>query len=735
MCWLFGGYPGPVWKAIQGQFGGVRSRVYEVMRRIRKCFKSGSPQVVLRGLDLTDTLMQACGAHVRREVSSDKFLKTVGKLCKITKTRLDPAWQAVAERAQELVAEWAEASERMVGTGNRFSQAYVNLRRDGVPFRGAGGGGDGGGGGLGGFGGGGGGGAFASSNSTARGARGTALRRDHRGAGSTRGLQPGDEGYDEEADLAAAIMASSLSAAGGGGGGGGHGSMDLSAAAADGDLLSMVPPTVEALMDIMEGSKDLTELLDNEVAPDVVDQTRGLVENVVKKVEELGRGGNSDEKDMDRYLKAHDDLQTVLRVYEAVLDGNETLPLKRGADAASALGGAAAGNGSSGGVSGIGGVGGSGGGAGGGGANGAGDGGGFSSDEEGEVVEGGKGAGGAGGVVRKKRGGSGSGRRRHRRPNRESGGSSGRRSSRDSGGGSSGRNSPTKGNLLDLEENTPLEMGMAGELAGGMMVAYSAGRFSANSASGGPAVFDSSSSAAQGSATASNFASDTGAVYGSNQFNSNNTAAVSDSGSGFAQADPFAVFASAPGAVAPNAPAPSAPVPNNLGPLGPAPRPFAGSFAGGLPEKQSAFISVTSSNASSRRPTQQPPADFASWMSSPIATVSSGFSSQDWQAAGAAPRGEASDPFSLGASAANSGGGGPMSSPSSGVGFRPPPGSGTPAPMMGSTLATDSGGFGSGRGRSGAGPGDAGAFSQGLVQPGGGSVGEAPENKRAANYV
>lgn len=46
----------------------------------------------------------------------------------------------------------------------------------------------------------------------------------------------------------------------------------------------MVPPTVEALMDIMEGSRDLTELLDNEVAPDVVDQTRGLVEQVVKKV-------------------------------------------------------------------------------------------------------------------------------------------------------------------------------------------------------------------------------------------------------------------------------------------------------------------------------------------------------------------------------------------------------------------------------------------------------------------
>lgn len=53
------------------------------MRRIRKCFKSGNPQVVLRALSLTDTLMQSCGAHARREVGSDKFIKAVGKLCKV----------------------------------------------------------------------------------------------------------------------------------------------------------------------------------------------------------------------------------------------------------------------------------------------------------------------------------------------------------------------------------------------------------------------------------------------------------------------------------------------------------------------------------------------------------------------------------------------------------------------------------------------------------------------------
>lgn len=37
-------------------------------------------------------------------------------------------------------------------------------------------------------------------------------------------------------------------------------------------------------MDIMESSRDLSELLDNDAAPDVVDQTRGLVEQVIKKV-------------------------------------------------------------------------------------------------------------------------------------------------------------------------------------------------------------------------------------------------------------------------------------------------------------------------------------------------------------------------------------------------------------------------------------------------------------------
>ncbi|CAM9280556.1 unnamed protein product, partial [Ectocarpus sp. 6 AP-2014] len=416
--------------------------VYEVMRRIRKCFKSSNTQVVLRALDLTDTLMQSCGSHARREVSSDKFLKLIGKLCKVTKTRLDPSWQTVSERAQELVAGWAEASERMVGSGSRFTQLYENLRRDGVLFRGGSGSGGrngaigagamgrGFGGGRGGGGGGGGGGRF-------RSAGGSVLR-------------PGDEGYDEEADLAAAIFASSISGTGGGdGGGGGSGSGGGGGAggravnsglptAENGELLSMVPPTIEALMDIMEGSKDLTELLGNEVAPDVVDQTRDLVQQVIKKVEDLGQSGNPDEKDLDRYLKAHDDLQTVLRVYEGVVDGSETLPLSR-----------------------------RGGGGGGGGARGT-----------GEATAAAEAAFAATAAAAKSNGAAYGGDDNAV----ENGGAA--RNGAAAGAAvattSGGRSSPARGNLLDLEENTPLETPMTGEGAGGMMVAYTDGQFMAS---------------------------------------------------------------------------------------------------------------------------------------------------------------------------------------------------------------------------------------------------------------
>eukprot|EP00752_Nemacystus_decipiens_P002649 g2479.t1 len=310
------GYPNP-------------TMVHEVMRRIRKCFTAKNPQVVLRALDLTEILMQSCERYAPREVASDKFLKPIGKLCKLTKTGLDPSWQTVSERAQELVAGWAEASPRMVATatiavrptpgrwhnkddevgfGKKFIRLYETLKRDRVPFRGGSGG-------------------HATSAVARDGGVGGRFRTT---AGSA--LPPGDEGYDEELDLASKIFDSTLSttkvaALAGGDRSGGAGG--LAAASGDGGMLSDVPPTIEALMDIMEGSKDLAELLDSDVVVDVVDQARSLVERAIEKVEELNAAGHAD--DMDPYLKAHDDLQTVLRVYDAVLDGDESLPLSRGA--------------------------------------------------------------------------------------------------------------------------------------------------------------------------------------------------------------------------------------------------------------------------------------------------------------------------------------------------------------------------------------------------------------------
>ncbi|CAN0185289.1 unnamed protein product, partial [Ectocarpus sp. 4 AP-2014] len=207
---------------------------------------------------------------------------------------------------------------------------------------------------------------------------------------------------------------------------------------------------------------------------------------------------------------------------------------------------------------------------------------------------------------------------------------------------SGGRSSPVRGNLLDLEENTPLETSMTGEGAGGMMVAYTDGQFMAstsNSVGGvsgvGGVGFDSLSGAGQGSATASNYASasDTGAVYGSNQFGSNHNSSSNNLGSinfgsgggggdfssGFAPRDPFAAAfgGGAPSAAAPDVP-PGAPDE-------PAPRPLPAFFPGGLPGNQSSsIVSVTSSSAANRnqgmlgvaQQRQFPSTDFGSWMSS-----------------------------------------------------------------------------------------------------------------------
>lgn len=87
-------------------------------------------------------------------------------------------------------------AKNKVGSGNRFTQAYTNLRRDGVQFRGSahGGGSSGG-----------------SGGGRSRGPGGGQFR-----SVGGRTLQPGDEGYDEEADLAAAIFESTIGAADGG---------------------------------------------------------------------------------------------------------------------------------------------------------------------------------------------------------------------------------------------------------------------------------------------------------------------------------------------------------------------------------------------------------------------------------------------------------------------------------------------------------------------------------------
>lgn len=187
-------------------------------------------------------------------------------------------------------------------------------------------------------------------------------------------------------------------------------------------------------------------------------------------------GGNPDERDMDRYLKAHDDLQTVLRIYESVMDGKTSLPLRRpGLDAGDAN------REEEGGLSGV--------------------------DLGGSDVLGLESTEDNGNDLlndedRKSKAGSVRGSRRRSR---------GGRPRTRSGTDNTRHASPAKGNLLDLEENEPLEMGLdAG--GGGILVPYTGGVFQANTTGTGA---DSASSAAFGSESGSNFQSETGAVYGS----------------------------------------------------------------------------------------------------------------------------------------------------------------------------------------------------------------------------
>lgn len=202
----------------------------------------------------------------------------------------------------------------------------------------------------------------------------------------------------------------------------------------------------------------------------------------IDQVEYMESGGNPDEKDMDRYLKAHDDLQTVLRLYESVLDGKTSLPLRRPgeADENSDRGGEK--------LSGVElGV----------------------FDRNGEEAPAEGGVDGANGESAVKAGSGQGGKRRAR----------GAKAARAGGNGSDDRPpSPAKGNLLDLEEDEPLQAGLNGAGGGGLMVPYTGGGLQANASTG----TDSASSVAFGSTTGSNFPSETGAVYGSNTFGSSN---------------------------------------------------------------------------------------------------------------------------------------------------------------------------------------------------------------------
>lgn len=197
---------------------------------------------------------------------------------------------------------------------------------------------------------------------------------------------------------------------------------------------------------------------------------------------------------MDRYLKAHDDLQTVLSLYESVLEGDTDLPLKRTDIVTNKKGRGDTGSGGASGVV-------------------------DSSEDEsldGDASHGPNDTKSRGAVVAK-------------------GGSEGNSAN------SSGRASPQKGNLLDLEENQPLAMD---DLRAGLASANFGNSFRAHQ--GGPTAVGAGEGVLNSSSTvASNFPSETGATYGSNTLASGSDWSAfggqrqplrsADSGSGFGE--------------------------------------------------------------------------------------------------------------------------------------------------------------------------------------------------------
>ncbi|CAM9834608.1 unnamed protein product, partial [Chrysoparadoxa australica] len=280
--------------------------VYEVIRKIRKKFKSNSPIVMLRALDVAGCLMLTGESSIRREVGSEKFVKWMGKLCKIQRTRTDPQFRGVAHRAQDLIQLWAEESSG--GSKSAFRAAYEGLKADGVVFKDAHG---------------------------ERHEEYVSIPIGHAGPSSAMGgaaVHP-DAGYNEDVAVAAAIESSlNYSRAGQ--------STRESPPLSPPDqpsLLSMVPPSVEALMDIIEASSSLAELHDSPILPDVLGQCRELRRSAISRVERMA--GSDREEETAQFLKAHDDLDAVLSYYDRVMSGEDQLPMAGGAGSGGAGGG------------------------------------------------------------------------------------------------------------------------------------------------------------------------------------------------------------------------------------------------------------------------------------------------------------------------------------------------------------------------------------------------------------
>jgi hypothetical protein len=275
--------------------------VYETIRRLRKKFKHAHPQVLMSTLETADMVMLRCREHVAVEIGGDKFLKQIQRVCRIDrggKGRGDEAFRSAASRARLLLQQWsALASEIPGAAGLALTRAYNEIRMDGAPGGGVG--------------------RAGSIPGQPQAAVGNGY------GGHAEYLQGGIN----ERDAYAIAVSSSLAGAGGSGNelthGGGGGRVVAPTAFQEGDLLDMVPPSVEALMDVMKNSRNLAELRGNDVLEELVAQCRSLKTMAATQAE---RPGVSEGK-LDLFLNAHDELDAVLSLYEGVIAGSTALPL------------------------------------------------------------------------------------------------------------------------------------------------------------------------------------------------------------------------------------------------------------------------------------------------------------------------------------------------------------------------------------------------------------------------